>query len=113
MDINKLSSDVIKAAISVHKELGPGLLETVYQSCMNIALAEMGLKVAAEVAVPIIYRGREITDQGFRMDLLVEDTLIVELKSVEQVILLRHIMLQNGKGCDMHPSWKQRTFFSV
>ena len=85
MDINRLSSDVIKAAISVHKELGPGLLESVYQSCMNIALDEMGLNVAAEVAVPIKFRGREITDQGFRMDLLVEDTVVVELKSVDQV----------------------------
>ena len=85
MDINKLSSDVIKAAISVHKELGPGLLESVYQSCMDIALTEMGLNVSAEVAVPIKFRGRDITDQGFRMDLLVEDTIIVELKSVDQV----------------------------
>ena len=85
MDINNLSSDIIKAAISVHKELGPGLLETVYQTCMNIALAEMGLNVATEVAVPIRFRGREITEQGFRMDLLVEDTIVVELKSVDKV----------------------------
>jgi len=85
MSHNKLSSDVIKAAISVHKELGPGLLESVYQSCMVIALSEMGLYVKTEVAVPIKFRGKEITSQGFRIDVLVEDTLVVEFKSVNQI----------------------------
>ena len=83
MDINKISSAVIKAAINVHKELGPGLLESVCQSCMDIELNEMGLKVEVEVPIPIIFRGREITKQGFRIDLLVENTLIVELKSTD------------------------------
>ena len=85
MDINKISSDIIKAAINVHKELGPGLLESVYQSCMVIELSEMGLNVKPEVPVPIKFRGRDITDQGFRIDLLVEDLIVVELKSVDQV----------------------------
>jgi len=85
MDINKISSNVIKAAINVHKELGPGLLESVYQSCMVIELSEMGLNVKHEVPVPIKFRGRDITDQGFRIDLLVEDLLVVELKSVDQI----------------------------
>ena len=76
---------MIKAAISVHKELGPGLLESVYQSCMVIELSETGLDVKTEVTVPIRFRGKEITDQGFRIDLLVKDTLVVELKSVEQI----------------------------
>jgi GxxExxY protein len=85
MDINKISSDVIKAAINVHKELGPGLLESVYQSCMFIELSEMGLNVKAEVPVPVKFRNRNITDQGFRIDLLVEDLLVVELKSVDKI----------------------------
>jgi len=85
MDINKISSDAIKASINVHKELGPGLLESVYQSCMIIELNEMGLNVKAEVPVPIKFRGRDITDQGFRIDLLIEDSLVVELKSVAQI----------------------------
>ncbi|MFH2044620.1 MAG: GxxExxY protein [Pseudomonadota bacterium] len=85
MDINKISSDIIKAAINVHKEFGPGLLESVYQSCMIIELSEMGINVKAEVSIPITYRGKDVTDQGFRIDLLVEDSLIVELKSVEQI----------------------------
>ncbi|MBU1053715.1 MAG: GxxExxY protein [Proteobacteria bacterium] len=85
MDINKISSDIIKAAINVHKELGPGLLESVYQSCMLIELNEMGINVKAEIPIPIKYRGQDITDQGFRIDLLVDDIVIVELKSVEQI----------------------------
>jgi GxxExxY protein len=85
MNINNLSSDVIKAAISVHKELGPGLLESVYRSCMSIELSDMGLNVKTEVPIPVIFRGREITDQGFRIGLIVENILIVELKSVDQV----------------------------
>ncbi len=85
MNINNLSSDVIKAAINVHKELGPGLLESVYRSCMNIELSEMGLNVKTEVPIPVMFRGRKITDQGFRIDLIIENKLIVELKSVDQV----------------------------
>jgi GxxExxY protein len=85
MDINHLSSLIIKAAIKVHKELGPGLLETVYQACMIIELKNMGIKVQSEVPVEIYYNGQKINDQGFRIDLLVNDTIVVELKSVEQV----------------------------
>ena len=85
MELNQLSSQIIKAAINVHKELGPGLLESVYQSCMSIELREMGIMVESEVPIPVNYRGNEITDQGFRIDLLVEDTVIVELKSVERL----------------------------
>lgn len=85
MDLNHLSSLIIKAAINVHKVLGPGLLESVYQLCMAIELTTMGLKVKTEVPVPIRFREEEITEQGFRMDLLVEDTIIVELKSVDQI----------------------------
>jgi GxxExxY protein len=85
MDLNRLSSQILKAAITVHKELGPGLLESVYQACMVIELEGMGLKVESQVPCPISQRGHQITDQGFRLDLLVEDTVIVELKSVEKV----------------------------
>jgi len=84
-NFNQLSSQIIKAAINVHKELGPGLLESVYQSCMVIELKEMGNVVQSEVALPIFFRGREVHHEGFRIDLLVEDTIIVELKSVEKV----------------------------
>ena len=85
MDINQLSSQIIKAAINVHKELGPGLLESVYQRCMILELKSMGLSIRSEVPVPIIFRGQKVHDDGFRLDLLVEDAIIVELKSVEKV----------------------------
>jgi GxxExxY protein len=85
MKLNQLSSQIIKAAINVHKELGPGLLESVYQACMVIELTFMGIKVISEVPIPVLYRGQEVHKEGFRMDLLVEDTVIVELKSVEKV----------------------------
>ena len=85
MELNQLSSRNIKAAISVHKELGPGLLESVYQSCMVIELNSMDIKVESEVSLPIIYRGQRVHEEGFRLDLLVEDRVIVELKSVDKV----------------------------
>ena len=85
MKINQLSSQIIKAAINVHKELGPGLLESVYQFCMVIELQYMGKKVQSEAPLPIYYRGQKVHEEGFRLDLLVEDTIIVELKSVEKV----------------------------
>lgn len=85
MNRNEISAAVIKAAIKVHTELGPGLLESVYQVCMEIELKAMGLTAEAQKPVEIIYAGQRITDEGFRIDLLVEDQLIVELKSVEKV----------------------------
>ena len=85
MDPNFLSSQVIKAAINVHTELGPGLLESVYQWCMAIELDSMGINFQAELQLPVIYRKKLITDDGFRIDLLIEDTVVVELKSVEEV----------------------------
>jgi GxxExxY protein len=85
MDINQLSSQIIKAAIAVHSELGPGLLESVYQSCMAIELKDMDINFETEVPVPIEYRGQKINDEGFRLDLLVEDQIVIELKSIETV----------------------------
>lgn len=80
-----LTSRIIEAAISVHTELGPGLLESVYSAAMVIELSLMGIDAKSEIAVPVFYRGNKIADEGFRMDLLVEDTVIVELKSVDTI----------------------------
>jgi GxxExxY protein len=85
MDLNQLSSQIIKAAIKVHKELGPGLLESVYQSCMVIELNDMDIKTESEVPLPVFYRGQKVNAEGFRLDLLVDDLIVVELKSVERV----------------------------
>ena len=88
MQLNQLTSKIIGAAIQVHQELGPGLLESAYQRCMLIELQRFDLKVQSEVLLPIVYRGQSIADDGFRIDILVEDSVIVELKSVEEVKLV-------------------------
>ncbi|CAB1064905.1 hypothetical protein D1BOALGB6SA_9702 [Olavius sp. associated proteobacterium Delta 1] len=85
MELNELSSIIIRAAITVHKELGPGLFESVYQSCLAIELEAMKIKAQKEVSLPVVYRGQKIHDEGFRIDLLVENSIVVELKSVEKV----------------------------
>ncbi len=85
MQLNYLSSQIIQAAINVHKELGPGLLESVYKVCMVIELGNMEIKLLSEVPLPIFYQGQRVHKEGFRLDLLVEDTVIVEIKSVENV----------------------------
>jgi GxxExxY protein len=85
MELNQLSAKIITAAINVHKELGPGLLESVYQSCMIVELKGINLNVQAEVPLPIFYRGQKVSEDGFRLDLLVEGRVIVELKSVDKV----------------------------
>jgi len=85
MKLNQISFNIISAAIKVHATLGPGLLESVYQKCMEIELKKRGLQVESEVVLPVIYEGEKITDLGFRIDLLVEAAVIVELKSVEEV----------------------------
>ena len=85
MNLNFISSQIIQAAISVHKALGPGLLESVYQTCMVIELGRMGVEVESEVQLPVFYRGQKVTELGFRIDLLVESVVVVELKSVAAV----------------------------
>jgi GxxExxY protein len=85
MQLNYLSSQVIQAAIHVHRELGPGLLESVYQKCMVLELENMKVTVRTEVPLPIYYQGQRVHKEGFRLDLLVENTIIVEIKSVEKV----------------------------
>ena len=85
MQLNFLSSQIIQAAINVHKELGPGLLEAVYKQCLAIELSEMGVEARTEVDIPVTYRGHMIEGLGYRLDFLVKDSIIVELKSVEQL----------------------------
>ena len=84
MTHNELSSLVIKAAITVHRALGPGLLESVYQVCLLAELKSMGLRVEEQVAVPIVYRGERLANE-LLIDLLVEDRIIVEIKAVEEL----------------------------
>ena len=87
MEIDDISSAVVGEAIRIHRELGPGLLESVYEKALNAGLLRRGLRVACQVPVPINYDGMFI-DAAFRIDLLVEGRLIVEVKAVEQLTKL-------------------------
>ena len=81
-ELNKMTGEIIGIAIEVHRELGPGLLEKVYQRCLRIALEEAGYRVEMELPLPVMFRGQTIAEDGYRIDLLVCDTVIIEIKSV-------------------------------
>jgi GxxExxY protein len=83
-EINKITKGIIDAAIAVHRELGPGLLESTCEACLAYELAERGMKVEPQKALPVKYRDVRL-DCGYRIDLLVEESIIVELKSVERL----------------------------
>lgn len=80
--INEITRDIIAAAIEVHKTLGPGLLESTYQTCLCRELTLRGIPFQSQLELPVIYKGVQL-DVGYRIDILVEDLVIVELKSVE------------------------------
>ena len=90
--LNRLSNVVIGAAIEVHRELGPGLLESAYEECLKMELQSQGVKVDTQVDLPLCYKGKK-TEKVFRIDMLVEDSLIVELKSVEVLKPVNEIQL--------------------
>src|SRR5262249_43918473 len=85
MEINEITGEIIDASIKIHSKLGPGLFESVYEEVLHFELLKRGLFVERQVALPVIYD--EITmDVGFKADILVEKTVIVELKSIEHVL---------------------------
>ena len=80
--IDQLTEKVIKCAIEVHRQLGPGLLEGTYEEAYCIELEDEGLGYQRQLVIPVIYKGRTIGE--YRLDLLIEDVVIVEIKSVER-----------------------------
>ena len=100
--VEVVAKEVLNAAFDLHKALGPGLLESAYQSCLYADLLEKGLIVQKEKALPIEYNGLKI-EQGYRIDLLVENCLVVELKAVETLMdkhvaqVLTYLRLGNYK----------------
>ena len=82
--INKITKNIIGAAIAVHRALGPGLLESAYEACLAYELVDRGLSVERQKALPVVYRGVKV-DCGYRIDLLVENVVIVELKAAERL----------------------------
>jgi GxxExxY protein len=89
---NEITYAIINAAICVHKALGPGLLESTYASCLRLELKERNIEFLAELELPVIYKNTLI-DKSYRIDLLVENQVVVELKSVESVSELHHAQL--------------------
>lgn len=85
MTINEVTGAIVDAATKVHTALGPGMLESVYEKCLRHELTKRGLKVESQVWLPVLYDGVEI-EGGYKIDLLVENCVVVELKVVEQVL---------------------------
>lgn len=92
MKLNDISGEILDAAIAVHQELGPGLLESVYEVILAHELKSRGLRAERQIIVPIEYRGLRF-EEGYRIDLLVEDTVVVEIKSVEEITKVHHKQL--------------------
>ena len=91
-DVDEVASRTFDAAIRVHRQLGPGLLESVYEECLAYELGKAGLSTRRQVTLPINYDG-VILDAGLRLDIVVEEKLILELKAVEKIIPLHRAQL--------------------
>jgi GxxExxY protein len=92
MTENDVAREIVDAAFKIHTTLGPGLLESVYLTVMAYELKKRGLRVEKELGVPVVYETVEL-ELGFRLDLIVEDLVIIELKSVEKVLPVHHKQL--------------------
>jgi GxxExxY protein len=99
---NRITEQIIGAAIEVHRALGPGLLESAYETCLAFELTRRGLKVERQKPLSLVYKQVEL-DCGYRLDLFVEDSVIVEIKAVDQLVpihqaqLLSYLKLSDGK----------------
>jgi len=82
MELNKITEKIIGCAIEVHKNLGPGLLESSYVACLNYELVNAGLDVKQQLGLPLVYKEIQL-ELGYRLDLLVDGQVVVEIKSVE------------------------------
>lgn len=91
-ELNQLSDLIIGAAIEVHRELGPGLLESVYEYCLVSELLQRGLKTERQVRLPVFYKGVQL-DKEFFIDILVEDEIVLELKCAEFTLPVHEIQL--------------------
>lgn len=83
-EVEAIARDVVDAAYHVHSTLGPGLLESVYEACLEHELRERGHEVKRQLALPVHYRGIRV-ESGFRIDLMVDDLLLIEVKAVDQI----------------------------
>ncbi|MGQ8337711.1 GxxExxY protein [Sunxiuqinia sp. A32] len=82
MTENEISKIVVDAAFRIHQQLGPGLFESVYEEILNLELADKGMKVEKQKPIPVVWKGQKL-DHGFRADLIINNKVIVEIKSIE------------------------------
>ena len=92
MELNEISGQIIDAAIRVHSALGPGLLESAYEACLMFELSRRGLRVQQQLPLPVKYEGL-LLEVGYRIDLLVEDKVIVEIKTVSKLARIHQAQL--------------------
>jgi GxxExxY protein len=92
MNKEEVAKIIVDSAIHIHKEFGPGLLESAYQKCLAHELVKRGLKVESEVILPITYNGEAI-ETGFRIDMLVNDCVLIENKTVDQILPIHEAQL--------------------
>jgi GxxExxY protein len=85
MDVGNVGREIVDSAIQIHRALGPGLLESAYQRCLAYELQKRGLQVETEIYLPVLYDGQQI-DASYRIDMLVEDAVIIENKAVEKLL---------------------------
>lgn len=101
-ELNKITETIIGAAIEVHRNLGPGLLESAYRECLRYELIKRGYEALQEVPLPLLYKEVKL-DCGYRLDLLINDAVIVEVKSVESLApiheaqMLSYLKISGGK----------------
>lgn len=93
-EINKITEAIIGAAIEVHRALGPGLLESAYEACLVFELTERGFQVEQQKSLPVLYKGVRV-DAGYRLDLLVNDTVIVEIKAIDKLAPIHSAQLMS------------------
>lgn len=92
MNADQIATEVVDAALAVHRELGPGLLESTYEACLEHELLERGLQVGRQIEQPVHSKNLEL-DAGYRLDLLINDTVIIELKAVDQILPIHQAQL--------------------
>jgi GxxExxY protein len=91
-EVELVATQLVDSMLAVHRELGPGLLESTYQACLAYELRERGIEVRYEVELPVKYKGLEI-EAGYRIDMLVADSIVIENKSVQALVPIHEAQL--------------------
>lgn len=92
--LNKITETILGVAINIHRALGPGLLESTYEACMVYDLSQTGLRVEQQKSLPVVYRGVKL-ECGYRLDLMIETEVIVEIKSIEKLLPIHKAQLMS------------------